>query len=133
MILPRRSRAAPAKASVRVYRSAYPCREKAGALRTVEADQPPYAPRQVLLFGRGFLPNARHVQLPTGSTPAQTYAYDGTDELGAIEEAARQALLADFPAYAARGTFAFNWGEQRAKSGNQVDSVGLYEVRACPP
>jgi hypothetical protein len=133
MTPPRRSRAAPAKASVRVYRSAYPCREKNGALRTVEADQPPYSPRQVLVFGRGFLPSARHVQLPTGSAPAQPYAYAGPDELSAIEEAARRAILADFPRYAARQYFAFNWGEQRAKNGNQVDSVGLYELQACPP
>jgi hypothetical protein len=118
---------------MRVYRAAYPCRETAGgALRTVEALHPPYAPEQILVFGRGYLPNLREVDLPTGRAAAQSYAYAGKDELEAFEESARRALAADFPAYVGSARhFAFNWGFQRAASGNELYSIGLYGLRPC--
>ena len=118
---------------MRVYRDAYPCREAArGKPRTIEAQHPPYAPEQILVFGRGYLPNLREVDLPTGRAAAQSYAYAGKDELAAIEDFARRAVAADFPSYVGSAThFAFNWGIQRAASGNELYSVGLYGLRPC--
>ena len=113
-----------------VYRARYPCR--AGeALRTISADHPPYLPRQLLVLGRGYLPNARRVELPMGSAAAQSYAYSGLDDLKAVEDAARKAVAADFPQYLSAKYFAFNWGAQKAQS-NEVYSIGLYELRPCP-
>jgi hypothetical protein len=118
---------------MRVYRDAYPCREAArGTLRTMEAQHPPHAPEQILVFGRGYLPNLREVELPTGKAAAQTYAYAGKDELQAFEDFARRAVAADFPAYiGSTKHFAFNWGIQRAANGNELYSVGLYGLRPC--
>jgi hypothetical protein len=130
---PRASNAAgrePAK--LRVYRSTYPCGRAPAALKTIEADHPPYLPKQLVVLGRGYLPSVRHIDLPMGRAPAQGYFYSGADTLDAIELAARRAIAADFPQYAAGGYFAFNWGEQRGATGNQIDSIGLYELRACP-
>jgi hypothetical protein len=128
---------------VRVYRAAYPCRTSQGALRTTEAQFPPYLPRQMLVLGRGYLPNARQIELPMGWAPAQTYAYTGLDELDPIEDAARNAIGADFseyrkmlvavtrvPAYSPR-YFAFNWGSQRAASGNEAYAIAIYDLRDC--
>lgn len=117
---------------VRVYRNSYVCTHE-GALRTTEAQYPPYLPRQLLLFGRGYLPNARQIQLPMGSAPAQPYLYSGPDELAAIEEAARRASAGDFPQLTGPQHFAFNWGAQKAPSGNELYAVGLYDLLACPP
>ena len=117
---------------VRVYRNSYSCMHE-GSLRTTEAQYPPYLPRQLLLFGRGYLPNARQIRLPMGSAPAQPYLYSGPDELSAIEEAARRAILADFPQFTGARHYAFNWGAQKATSGNEMYAVGLYELLACPP
>jgi hypothetical protein len=118
---------------MRVYRDAYPCRESArGAARTIEAQHPPYAPEQVLVFGHGYLPNLREVDLPTGRAAAQSYAYGGRDELQAVEDSARRAVAADFPSYVGSAKhFAFNWGIQRSASGNELYSVGLYGLRPC--
>ena len=134
---PKASRAAgnePLK--LRVFREAYPCLPPQGALRVIETDHPPYVPRQLLLFGRGYLPNARQVELPMGKAPAQTYFYVGVDELDAVENAARRLVAADFPEYraglAATKHFAFNWGVQKAQSGNALYSIGIYDVRPCP-
>jgi hypothetical protein len=127
-----RQAAAGDVAKLRVYRNAYPCGRPPGALKTVEADHPPYLPKQLIVLGRGYLPNARHVDLPEGAAPARGYVYTGADTLDAIELAARRAIAADFPHYASGGYFAFNWGEQRGASGNQIDSIGIYELRACP-
>jgi len=124
-------RAANTKPAVRIYRGRYPCAPAKEALRTVEADHPPYLPRQLLLFGRGYLPAARDIELPMGRAPAQPYAYAGADELAAVEAAARRAIARDFPEYGARH-FAFNWGVQKDPGGNELYSIGLYEVRACP-
>ena len=127
-------------AKARVYRAAYPCLAQ-GALRTLEARYPPYLPRQLLVFGRGYLPNARGIELPMGRAPAQPYAYSGVNELDAVENAARRALGADFPQYrsqlvaspadARKKYFAFNWGTQATASGNPLDSIGVYELRPC--
>jgi hypothetical protein len=118
---------------MRIYREAYPCRDAAGgALRTVEARHPPVPPEQMLVFGRGYLPNLREVELPTGKAPAQSYAYAGKDELDAFEEAARGAVAADYAAYPGSAKhYAFNWGVQRDASGNELFSVGLYGLRPC--
>lgn len=125
---PRRSRPAPAEpAQVRVYRSAYPCAPQ----RTIEADHPPYLPRQLLLLGHGFLPSAREIDLPLGKAPAQSYAYNGPDDLKAVEDAARRAIATDFPQYRSEKFFFFNWGVQKARSGNDVYSIGIYELRPC--
>jgi hypothetical protein len=139
IVAPQRPRAAQGEnRKLRVYREAYPCLAQAGSLRTIEADHPPQAPRQMLLFGRGYLPNARQVDLPMAKAPAQTYFYSGADDLGAVEEAARRAVAADFPEYraglaaAARKYFAFNWGGHKAQSGNDLYSVGIYDVLPCP-
>jgi hypothetical protein len=131
---PRRSRAAraPGPKPARVYRNSYPCTH-AGSLRTIEAQYPPYLPRQLLVFGRGYLPNARQIQLPMGVAPAQPYLYSGPDELTAVEEAARRVLAADFSQVGAAKHFLFNWGSQTSQSGNELHSVGLYEVLACTP
>lgn len=120
---------------MRVYRDAYPCREAVrGAPRTIEAQHPPYAPEQILVFGRGYLPNLREVELPTGRAGAQSYAYAGKDDLQAFEDSARRAVAADFPSYVGSAKhFAFNWGIQRAASGNELYSVGLYGLRPCAP
>ena len=130
---PRTSLGGPARG--RVYRSAYACLQPKGGLRTVESLFPPYAARQLLLLGRGYLPNARFINLPSGHTPAQPYAYSGADDLKPVEEAALRALAADFPEYAkGLGTkyFAYNWGLQDAASGNKLYSIGIYEIRPCP-
>jgi hypothetical protein len=139
---PRPSRAGSPKLRARVYRAAYPCSEQPGTLRTTEADHPPYLPRQLLLLGRGYLPAAREVELPMGRATAQSYAYVGVDELKAVEDAARRAITSDFLQYrsslvpdppgARRAKyFAFNWGAQRDRSGNEVYSIGIYELRPC--
>lgn len=117
---------------VRVYRNSYSCTHE-GKLRTTEAQYPPYLPRQLLLFGRGYLPNARQIELPMGGAPAQPYVYSGPDELGAVEDAARRAIVDDFPQLTGAKHFAFNWGAQKATSGNEMYAVGLYELLACPP
>lgn len=132
--LPRRPRPAGAgnpKPAMRVYRNTYPCTAP-GSPRTVEAQYPPYLPRQLLLFGRGYLPSARHIELPMGRAPAQPYLYSGADELKAVEDAARRVIGADFPQYAGGTHFAFNWGVQKAASGNEMYSVGIYSVGSCP-
>lgn len=118
---------------MRVYRAAYPCREAArGTPRTIEAQEPPYAPEQILVFGHGYLPNLREVDLPTGRAAARSYAYAGKDELEAFENFARRAVAADFPSYVGSAKhFAFNWGIQRAAGGNELYSVGLYGLRPC--
>ena len=124
----------------RVYRAAYPCTAR-GSLRTVEANYPPFLPRQLLVFGRGYLPNIREVKLPMGAAPAQPYAYAGVNDLDSIEGAARRAL-GGFPEYAAqlvagqadarKKYFLFNWGSEQAANGNQLYSIGVYDVKACP-
>lgn len=133
---PRPARAEGPNSRVRIYRAAYPCKPAGReALRTTEAQYPPYVPRQLLLFGRGYLPNARRIDLPMGRAAAQPYAYAGRDELDAIENAARRALAEDFPEYGAglgaMKYFAFNWGAQKAPGGNEVYSIGIYDVRPC--
>jgi hypothetical protein len=117
---------------VRVYRNSYPCTQ-AGSRRTIEAQYPPYLPRQLLLFGRGYLPNARQIQLPMGIAPAQPYLYSGPDELTAIEDTAQRVLVTDFSQFGAPKHFLFNWGSQTSQSGNELHSVGLYELLVCPP
>src|SRR6185503_15649549 len=65
---PRKARPGPvADSRLRVYRGAYPC----AAGRTIEADHPPRLPRQLLVLGGGFLPNARQIDLPMGKAPSQ--------------------------------------------------------------
>lgn len=126
---PRRARVEASKLDFPVHRARYPC----SASRTIAAEYPPYLPRQLLLFGHGYLPNARHIELPMGRSPAQPYAYAGPDNLAAVEQAARQALMADFPQYGNRAKyFAFNWGVQKSQSGNDMYSIGVYELRPCP-
>jgi hypothetical protein len=125
---PRVARAAGTKPAVRFYRGRYPC---AGG-GTVEAGYPPYLPRQLLVFGRGYLPSAREIELPMGKAAAQAYAYAGPDDLKSVEDAARRALGADFPELGKSGRFAFDWGLQKGASGNEVHSIGIYDLRACP-
>ena len=124
---PARRAGGKAAAELSVHRARYPCTPS----RTVAAEYPPYPPKQLLVFGRGYLPNAREVELPMGRAPAQSYAYTGPDELKAVEAAARKAIAADFPQYDKARHFAFNWGVQKAQSGNELYSVGIYELRAC--
>lgn len=126
--LPRRPAAGKGPAKVLVHRGRYPCRPA----RTIEAEYPPYLPRQLLVFGRGYLPSARTIELPMGKAPAQSYAFSGPDDLKTVEQAARRAIAADFPWYAEGRYFAFNWGVQRSQSGNEIYSVGIYELRSCP-
>jgi hypothetical protein len=129
---PRKPRARPAQGKApRIYRSNYPCLRQ-GTLHVTEARYPPYLPKQLLFFGRGYLPNAREVDLPMGKAPAQSYSYLGVDRFDVVEAHAGRALLADFPQYANGRYFAFNWGSQAAQSGNEAYSVGVYEVRGCP-
>lgn len=128
----RLARADGAKPGMRVYRNSYPCTQVSGTRRTMDASYPPHLPRQLLLFGRGYLPNARQIELPMGQAPAQPYLYSGRDELNAVEDAARRAIGADFPQYAGGAHFAFNWGVQKAASGNEMYSVGLYALGPCP-
>lgn len=116
-------RAAAEKSATRIYRAAYPC----SGGRTIEAPHPPYLPRQLLVFGRGYLPNAREVELPMGKAPAQSYVYVGPDELKPLDEATRQAA-----GVAEARTFLFSWGMQKAASGNEAYSVGIYDLRPCP-
>jgi hypothetical protein len=125
----RRARVDPSKLDFPVHRARYPCSPS----RTIADGYPPYLPRQLLLFGHGYLPNARQIELPMGRSPAQPYAYAGPDNLAAVEQAARQALMADFPQYGRRSKyFAFNWGVQKSQSGNEMYSIGLYDLRPCP-
>ena len=129
---PRPAGAAPAASGQRVYRGSYPCLGPSGAVQIVKAEHPPYLPRQLLVFGRGYLPGARQVDLPMGRAPAQSYAFSGAVDVMAVEAAGRRAVAADFPQYAGAKHFAFNWGAQRAASGNEAYSIGAYELRACP-
>ncbi|MGQ0543965.1 MAG: hypothetical protein ACT4P3_01350 [Betaproteobacteria bacterium] len=70
-----------------------------------------------------------------GRAPAQPYAYAGVDDLTAVDDAARRVFMADFPEYRAltegRKYFAFNWGAQEAPSGNELVSIGIYDLRPC--
>ena len=129
-VLPKtRVRAEGAKPDFPVHRGRYPCLPNS----TIDAEYPPYLPRQLLLFGRGYLPNAREIDLPMGWASAQAYFYVGADDVIAIENAARRALVADFPEYSSGARyFAFNWGTQKAQSGNDMYSIGIYELRSCP-
>jgi hypothetical protein len=127
---PRAPRPATEKSELRVFRDRYPCTAGA-AQRTIEAGYPPYLPRQLLVFGRGYLPNAREVALPMGRAAAQSYVFSGADDAKAVEALTRR-TAADFPAYRGARHFAFDWGLQRSASGNEIQSVGLYELRACP-
>jgi hypothetical protein len=115
-------RVAGEQSNVRIYRAAYPC----SGGPSIEASHPPYLPRQLLVFGRGYLPNAREVELPMGRAPAQSYVYAGPDELKPLDEATRQAAG---PVDAR--TFLFSWGMQKAASGNEAYSVGVYDLRPC--
>jgi hypothetical protein len=115
-------RAAANKSTARIYRAAYPC----SGGPSIEASQPPYLPRQLLVFGRGYLPNAREVELPMGRAPAQSYAFTGPEEPRHLDDAARQAA----GPIDAR-TFLFSWGLQKAASGNEAYSVGVYDLRPC--
>jgi hypothetical protein len=134
---PRARRARAADLRFRIYRAAYPCQPRQGAPRVIEANHPPHLPRQLLVLGRGYLPNAREVELPMGKAPAQSYAYAGPDELDAIDAVVRRAVAADFPrdgaGLAERRYFAFNWGVQRTASGNDAYSIGIYDLRPCAP
>lgn len=116
-------RAAGEKSNARIYRAAYPC---IGG-PSIEAPHPPYLPRRLLVFGRGYLPNAREVELPMGRAPAQPYVYAGPDELKALDQATRRAAG---PVDAR--AFLFSWGMQKAASGNEAYSVGVYDLRPCP-
>ena len=121
----------------RVYRESYPCHAAVPrTLGAVEAPYPPYLPEQLLVLGRGYLPAVRQVELPMGKAAAQSYAFAGTDSLAAVEDAARRLIATDFAAYAAGlGSgkyFALNWGVQKAPSGNELYSVGIYAFRPCP-
>lgn len=137
----RRASAAPAAGPlIRVFRGIYPCRPREGGLRPMEANHPPYLPRQVLLFGRGYLPNARHIDLPQGKAAAQAYVHAGLATAEAMEQAARKALAQDFPDLAsgllAQGGadarfFAFDWGTERSPSGNELHAIGVYDLRRC--
>ena len=127
-----RTKPAASKPDIRVYRNAYACVSQ-GTVRTMQAEHPPYLPRQLLLFGRGYMPSARQVELPMGKALAQPYAYAEEYELNAIEQTARRVVGQDFPQYAAAAThYAFNWGPQKSQSGNELFSVGLYDLRPCP-
>jgi hypothetical protein len=129
---PKRPPAARAgSATQKVYRNTYPCTRQ-GRLHVTEARYPPYLPKQLLFFGRGYLPNVREIDLLMGKAPAQSYSYLGVDSVEAVEAFAARAVLADFPAYAKAGHFVFNWGSQSGQSGNEAYSVALYDVRACP-
>jgi hypothetical protein len=136
IVAPSRARAKTAAGGtsmVRVYRAAYPCLPaRGGAPRIVEAPYPPYLPEQLLVFGRGYLPSLREVELPMGRAPAQTYVYAGQDDLDPFEAQARRAVLEDFPGHGARH-FAFNWGIQDAAQGNKIYSIGLYALKPCAP
>ena len=123
-----RHAAAKAKSELNVHRARYPCTPS----RSVAAEYPPYLPKQLLVFGRGYLPNAREVELPMGRAPAQAYAYTGPDELKALEAAAQKAIAADFPQFDKARHFAFNWGVQKAQSGNDLYSIAVYDLRPCP-
>lgn len=128
---PRPRKAEGGTSMIRVYRAAYPCVPgSGGTARTVEAQYPPHLPEQLLVFGRGYLPSLRQVELPMGKAPAQSYAYAGPDDLDPFEAVAKRAVLQDFPGYGARH-FAFNWGSQDAAAGNKVFSIGLYALKPC--
>ena len=121
-----------AKPELRVYRVLYPCRSKSGTSVVTDAQIVPYLPAQLLVFGHGYLPNAREIALPMGTAPAQSYAFSGLDDRKAIEALARRIAAADFPQYGAARYFAYDWGVQRSASGNELQSVGIYELRTCP-
>jgi hypothetical protein len=120
------------KSSLRVYRVLYPCRAKSGGSVVTDAQIVPYLPAQLLVFGHGYLPNAREIALPMGVAPAQSYAFSGVDDRKAVEALALRVAGSDFPQYGASRYFAYDWGVQRSASGNELQSVGIYELRACP-
>jgi hypothetical protein len=128
--MPRASRAAAANERIRIYRGAYPCFDE--GLKTTQARHPPYLPRQLLVFGRGYLPSAREIELPIGRAPAQSYAYSGPDDAKGIEQAVHRSLASDFPALVKAGNFGFDWGLQVGATGNELWSIGIYELKACP-
>lgn len=126
--------------ALRIHRLAYPCLPaKGGPVRKIDAQFPPYLPEQLIVLGRGFVPNARVIDLPMGKAPARGYPYAGPDDIGGYEDAARRAIAADFPKARAQmlpddkaRLFAFNWGQQSSASGNPLYAIGLYALRPCP-
>lgn len=126
--------------ALRIHRLAYPCLPGGGGpARKIDAPFPPYLPEQLVVLGRGYLPNARAIDLPMGKAPARGYAYAGPDELGGYEDAARRAIAGDFPKVRAQlvpeekaRLFAFNWGQQTSASGNPLHAIGIYALRPCP-
>ena len=128
---PRKAPAGGGKPVMRSFRDTYPCAPERGEWRRVEAPHPPTLPEVLLVFGRGYLPSMRHVNLPMGRAAAQTVVYSGPEDILAIEDAARRVAASDYPAYGAKH-YLFNWGVQRAPSGNELYSVGIYAIRACP-
>ena len=129
---PAQPRRTEGKSSLRVHRGLYPCRAKSGSSVVTDAQYPPYLPVQLLAFGHGYLPNAREIALPMGAAPAQSYAFSGVDDRKAVEALALRMAGSDFPQYGASRYFAYDWGVQRSVSGNELQSVGIYELRACP-
>ena len=121
-----------AKAAPRMYRVLYPCRGKSEISVVTDAQYPPYLPVQLLVFGHGYLPNAREISLPMGIAPAQSYAFSGVDDRKAVEALALRVAGSDFAQYGAGRYFAYDWGVQRSASGNEIQSVGIYELRGCP-
>ena len=110
------------KSTLRIYRAA----TRAAAVRSRRGATSAYLPRQLLVFGRGYLPNAREVELPMGEAPAQSYVYSGPTS-SSRSNAARRARRRR--ASLTGGTFAFSWGMQEAASGNEAYSIGIYELR----
>jgi hypothetical protein len=41
-------------------------------------------------------------------------------------------MASDFAAFPMTKHFVFNWGTQKSQSGNEMYSVGIYELRRCP-
>ena len=98
---------------------------------------PPYLPRQLLVFGRGYLPNARRDRScrwaqRAGAVLCAMPARTSSRRVRGAPRARGGARR--FPAATRkRRHFAFNWGVQKAaRAATSSYSVGLYDLRACP-
>ena len=86
--------------------------------------------RCTIVLGRGYLPNARLIELPMGwRRRSRTHA--GVDDLKFIEDARAARSPPTFCSTAHRDISPSTGACQRSQSGNEILAVGVYDLRPC--